>query len=377
MYTFDTISSLDDFNRLEAEWNDILAEDYRYRPYLSHQWFKLWFTFFQAQSDILIVLVREKGHLAAIFPFLKKKNRLKGIGISEIELAGNSASPVRTFIFNSANGSEKKDIIQQVLRYLDQTTSWDVLNLMSLPEEMLNIHMLEDTLRDTGLRFRKSVGFGNRYLDQIDGSGQDYFDSRKRKVKKEIRRCRRKLEQLGKLEFKLITGASGDSIQDGMDRYYDVFKRSWKDWELHPTFHKDLAELGAEQGWLRLGFLLLNDQPIAVEFCLVCKRILYTVRSFYDEQYKHLAPGVILTSEMIQYSIDVDGVQEIDFLIGDEEYKRNWVPKRRVRWDFLVFNGSLKGKVVSCLIMSLIPLAERYKYLKKIKVRVSRLLGIS
>ena len=42
--------------------------------------------------------------------------------------------------------------------------------------------------------------------------------------------------------------------------------------------------------------------------------------------------------------IEVDGVREVDFLIGDEPYKQDWMSHRRERWGIVAYNpGTLRG----------------------------------
>jgi CelD/BcsL family acetyltransferase involved in cellulose biosynthesis len=52
----------------------------------------------------------------------------------------------------------------------------------------------------------------------------------------------------------------------------------------------------------------------------------------YDEAFKQLSPGTALTAKLMQHVIDVDGVDEVDYLIGDDPYKKSWMGARRERW---------------------------------------------
>jgi CelD/BcsL family acetyltransferase involved in cellulose biosynthesis len=48
----------------------------------------------------------------------------------------------------------------------------------------------------------------------------------------------------------------------------------------------------------------------------------------YDEQYAKLSIGTVLTT-LMPYVIDVDRVRIVDYLSGDDEYKRTWLSHRR------------------------------------------------
>jgi CelD/BcsL family acetyltransferase involved in cellulose biosynthesis len=152
---------------------------------------------------------------------------------------------------------------------------------------------------------------------------------------------------MGKLEFKIETEAP--TVDYYMNLYYQVYEKSWKAPEPDPMFHRQLAKLGAEKGWLRLGFLFFNDSPIASQLWLTSKKIAYIVKLVYDVDFKKFIPGIILTSEMMKYAIDVDGVEYVDYLIGDESYKKDWMPLRRQRSGIHILNNNIKGYLLDGL----------------------------
>src|SRR5690606_32614799 len=52
-------------------------------------------------------------------------------------------------------------------------------------------------------------------------------------------------------------------------------------------------------------------------------------------------------NEMFRHAIDVDGVTLVDFGVGDEAYKRDWMTKRREVYQLTCFAPSLKGRLLS------------------------------
>jgi CelD/BcsL family acetyltransferase involved in cellulose biosynthesis len=157
-----------------------------------------------------------------------------------------------------------------------------------------------------------------------------------------------------------------------MHYYYDVYKRSWKKGEsIGPTFHRDFAKLAAEKGWLRLGFLFLNNLPIAAQFRIVSNGLAYFLKTSYDQNYRSFAPGIILLSKMIPYLLDNDKVTEIDYGSGDESYKGNWVCDKREIRRLLVFNNNPRAKYLTLLMMKILPFFERHRALRKIKHLIS------
>ena len=58
----------------------------------------------------------------------------------------------------------------------------------------------------------------------------------------------------------------------------------------------------------------------------------------YDESLPQYAAGTILTGHLMAHVIDHDKVMEVDYLIGDDPYKRSWMSHRRERWGIVAYN---------------------------------------
>ena len=89
---------------------------------------------------------------------------------------------------------------------------------------------------------------------------------------------------------------------------------------------------------MRLGIVWLKDQPIAAQLWIVSNGRAEIYKVAYDEAFKSHSPGTVLTAQLIQYALEIDGVREIDYLIGDDPYKKNWMSHRRERWGLVAYN---------------------------------------
>ncbi len=55
-------------------------------------------------------------------------------------------------------------------------------------------------------------------------------------------------------------------------------------------------------------------------------------------------PGTLITAMLMKHVIDVDQVKEVDYLIGEDNYKRIWMSHRRERRGIIAYNPrSLPG----------------------------------
>jgi CelD/BcsL family acetyltransferase involved in cellulose biosynthesis len=100
----------------------------------------------------------------------------------------------------------------------------------------------------------------------------------------------------------------------------------------------------AAQGWLRLGVLALDGQAIAAQLWLVHDGKASIYKLAYVEGFERYSAGSVLTHALMQHVIDVDQVQEVDYLTGDDGYKQDWMSHRRERRGIVAFDlRTLRG----------------------------------
>jgi CelD/BcsL family acetyltransferase involved in cellulose biosynthesis len=99
----------------------------------------------------------------------------------------------------------------------------------------------------------------------------------------------------------------------------------------------------AEKGWLRLGFAYIDEEPAAAQLWIVNNSIASIYKIAYDQKFKDLSVGSYLTMRMIERAIDIDRVDELDYLSGDDRYKSDWMSHRREQWGILAMNPRTLG----------------------------------
>lgn len=157
----------------------------------------------------------------------------------------------------------------------------------------------------------------------------DYMVARPARLRNTIARKQRKLEREHGYEIRLFTG---DEVPQAMADYYAVYTASWKANEQYVGFLDGVVERFSRPGWSRLAVLYVKGKPVAAQLWFVLHGKANIFRLAYDEAWKAYSPGSILTSYLMEYVIDTDKVEEIDFLTGNDSYKQDWMSERRVRY---------------------------------------------
>jgi hypothetical protein len=115
--------------------------------------------------------------------------------------------------------------------------------------------------------------------------------------------------------------------------YEAIYAASWKPTEGSLPFLRALAEQEGAAGTLRLG---VGHDPqggaVAAQLWLVENNIATIHKLAHREDARAGSPGSILSHAMFRAAIDEDHVHTIDFGLGDEPYKADWMDRSEPVW---------------------------------------------
>lgn len=213
---------------------------------------------------------------------------------------------------------------------------WDALYLQPLDRDAALFREMPGLLRRRGMAVQTYFCFGNWYLDVGSLSYAEYFKSRSSTLRKNVPYYARKLERTPQSHVEII--ADGDRVEQALRDYDKVYASSWKQAEPYPEFIPQLVRLAARKGWLRFGVAYVEGVPAAAQIWFVRDGVASIFKVAYDAAFAKLSVGTVLTAKLMEHVIDVDRVAVVDFLSGDDGYKKDWMSHRRERWGIVAFN---------------------------------------
>jgi len=189
---------------------------------------------------------------------------------------------------------------------------------------------LQDALETAGFTCERSFRQYN-WVHRLQGqSYKEYMAERPARLRNTIARKRRKLERERGCEMRLFIG---EDVPRAMSDYNLVYSASWKQSEVgNADFLNCFMAAFSQAGWTRLGILYVKGQPVAAQIWFVRHGKASIFRLVYDQAWSQYSPGSILTAFMMEQVIDTDRVEEIDFLVGNDAYKQDWMSERRERF---------------------------------------------
>ena len=200
-------------------------------------------------------------------------------------------------------------------------------------------------LRSNGFWTDRFFCFGNWFLQVEHRPFEMYRTSLPSALQHSIHRGHRRLSKQGDWSIHVQTQADAKLDASAAD-FISVYQQSWKQAEPREEFIPSLIKLAAQNQWLRLGILRLQGQPVAAQLWIVKNAKASIFKLAYVEGFERFSPGTVLTAHLMRHVIDVDKVGEVDYLTGDDAYKKDWMSQRRERWGLLALRvGTMYGLV--------------------------------
>ncbi|MFZ0637825.1 MAG: GNAT family N-acetyltransferase [Candidatus Acidiferrales bacterium] len=219
---------------------------------------------------------------------------------------------------------------------------WDMVRVNPLPHDSASFSEMNAAFKSAGFATQEFFSFGNWFLPVEGRSFEQYMEGRPSVLQNTFRRKAKKLEQTGRARIEIV--AQREGLEKAIADYGKVYSASWKVPEPHPEFMPGLIRTCAELGWLRLGLVYMDDLPVATQLWIVHHGVASIYKLAYDEKFAPFSVGTILTARLMQHALDVDRVHEVDYLSGDDDYKKTWMSHRRERWGLMAFNPrTVKG----------------------------------
>lgn len=213
-----------------------------------------------------------------------------------------------------------------------------VLQLAPLDAQAADTDALRRALGAAGWYTRPYFCFGNWTLDCDGLAFADYMKARDSQLYNTWSRKAKKFKADGSGEARLQIVTRPEDVPAAMDAYDVVYAKSWKQPEPYPRFVREWAAVCAREGWLRLGIAWVGETPIAAQFWFTVERRAYIFKLAYDEAFTKWSAGTVLTAHLMRQALDEDRVIEVDYLTGDDPYKKAWMSGRRERIGLLACN---------------------------------------
>ena len=334
---YDTFESLVEF---KDAWNQILEESISQVPFLAFEYLQAWWETrgggeWPQDSELVIITATENDQLIGVAPFffannLDGKPALMFVGAIEV-------SDFLDFLVRPENLDEFVAGLLDFLDISDALPPWEVLDLHNILEDSPSLSVLAAEAQRRGWNHQQ-VRLQPSPFIPLPGDFDTYLAQIDKKQRHEIRRKLRNVEQsLVVPDYSIV--ADVESLTAETQAFIDMMaqdpsKKAFLTDAMVEHLHKT-AQVAFDNGWLHLSFFTLDGNKAAGNFSFIYNKRLWLYNSAWEWDYREFSPGWILLTHLLQWATE-NGIEEFDFMRGDETYKYKFGGQDRFIYRVLV-----------------------------------------
>jgi len=308
-------------------------------PFLDFDWVSTYCKHFLKDKKLCVTVCCHDDKIA-ILPFYYVYK-----GYRELNCIGKGLSDYTDIITNHNDLSWLKDVL--IYNKVDSVKLFNVRDNSPL------LSGEKRTIFNNSNRYTVVVedSVKSPYLDLSSQNWNDYFNGLDKKFRSDILRQIKRLTSLGKVRFecckdvnrlpRILNIMYNQHIErredQGQNRSIFLNKRI-KDFyhEINKEFFLDSK--------LLLFYLMFNNNIIAIAECFLYDKNLYYYIPTFDLKFARYSPSKVLLYYIIEYSFK-HRLNELDFMIGDEDYKLRWNTEVRRTHNISLFRNNILGKI--------------------------------
>jgi Acetyltransferase (GNAT) domain len=245
--------------------------------------------------------------------------------------------------------SSVESVVDNLTAFIAQERPrWNSVDFRYLKSGNVTNQALELSLQKHGFALNLFQQYEN-WCHLIDNEDYfSYFEHRPSQLKNTLRRKKKKLERDYNYQIKLYP-RDEFAIAEVISSYDRVYSTSWKKEEPFPRFTPGLIQLSAQLGILILGILYIGGQPAAAQLWLRLPERFVIYKLAYNQQFDQLSVGTVLSDAIFEYAYSVNSQAEIDYGVGGESYKKQWMSTVRYIHGLEGFNKKSIGGLLLLL----------------------------
>jgi len=318
------LSNTRQWQSLKESWDEILSATPDSNVFQSYEFLWQWWKYFGIWNDLCILVLRSGAEVVALAPMMIQYFPIFGRTVRKLAFIGADMEMNRPTVLRRF---DREKVNTAVLGYLDAHRSeWDCADI----DEQLWGDNADSILRHL-VQYDYNVATSETLCPyiELDGSWEQFLASRSRRMRGNLRRLRRRIQESGKMEIRLTKG--WPALDAAIDVHCEIESRSWKiDRNLHIardaahySFYMGLAERFSADGHFELRTLELDGRPIASTFGIVDRDSFQSLMIAHDRSYDHLSPGTVLESFELE-AMFCSGLRRYEFLGSFLTNKLRW-----------------------------------------------------
>lgn len=342
------ITTLEEFSRLEKDWNGLLASSPADSIFLRWEWLYEWWKAYGEDRALCILLVFRGIDLIGIGPFYTRKNWNGVIPSKKLQFLGTTEEKlISEYMDIIYRRGECEEVTGAIIDHVIKTDLSSDILLQKVVSNSETIATIERKAREGNCLFLKAGEESSPYIS-LPSDYDEFLKSCSYAMRYKIRSNHRKISKYPEVVFRKTS--RGSELQSDIDEFIRLHQLRWKAKQMAGAFSdKEFLEFQRsimsrllDKGWLELSFLSVGGRNIAINYNIRYGDKVYFYQAGFDTGFsRNISPGLLLHSFCITEAIK-NGVKEYDFLLGNADlYKKRWANGSRQTCDIYLAKPGL------------------------------------
>jgi CelD/BcsL family acetyltransferase involved in cellulose biosynthesis len=332
---------------LEGDWRSLLTRLPRRRHFHYPEWYRAYLDGYAAdEGELHLFAAYDSGTLLAVLPLRYERERLLGLPLRHYSLLSGDNIALADITCDPTVPIDS--ILTALNTYLagNRALSWDMISFRHILEESPLLASSITGLWRTLLRPHR--GCFNLVLDQ---PYETYFQTLSKNTRSSLNRARKKLTEAGGGTY--LSTRDPAQLLAYYQEFLEVEASGWKGAhgsgtaiKLNPAmdrFFRSLLKYFGHDGRCEIQLLKLGESTISGQFCLAIDGTLYNFKTGFREEYARLAPGQMLSEQLLMHNSGRKTDIRNFNLVTDPPGDRMWRPQRLQVSNLYAFNCTAMG----------------------------------
>ena len=336
------IDSIQQFDKLETNWNNVYACDSHAQIFLSWSWLRGWLEVVPNNWFILAIRPKPSAPYVAFFPLAMRSFEWANLNV--YRALQTCAHPVADYTGFLCLPEYEQDAIKHFALYINQNLQWDVFHVKDIQDPRLDIFVKQ--FPESDFQLISNQGATCPYISLPDTWEEYLQHSISRKPRKNLRNSLNKIEKNSDFHF---TSIQADNLDKQIEVLFELWQIKWgKQPDLTIETYRNVFRQCAKNNSLWIDILWDKTTPVAATGMYVDsdKKVVYGQMTGFNPEYSKLSPGRVMMAISTKKAIEND-FKNYDLLRGDLDYKISLLGAEK-RWntDFKIVRNNLRANTI-------------------------------
>ena len=321
---------------LEQEWTRLWDQSSRPEIFNSFEYVSAWWSVHGPSYQIFTPVVFDGEAVIAILPLVVRDGVLHFFCFTDAD-----------FFDLLCEARLARQVVVSITAELNKHRSrWKWAVLDNVPQDSALLH-LPSWAGSSGLRAHLQAMNSCPTLNLRSGREESF---ERLLGGKRSRQEERRLQRVGDVSFTHLR--SVDAIRAALPAFFRQHTDRWAvegtrgrfTNEISRRFYAAMVDRLCPNGTLRFSVLRAGDKDVAYHLGFELRGRMLFFKPTFDVDYWEYSPGKVLLQRLLQYAKDT-GLEEFDFSIGDEDYKKKFANEIRTNYRVVLTHDGLLSRI--------------------------------